>query len=566
MNELKNFTKVTSQFLFVIILIFFSTAKAQEIDKFNKANNIADYFSGIVLLNQNQYEESQKYLKKLHGLEKKHRTYSSKYLYSLINSGNFNQAYQFSRKLRNDGKDSFESDLISGIYFLKNSKFDQANKFFLKAKNRKFRSILDSYIANSLFLWSNLSKYNLDESLIVLNQIDQRLENLKRIQEVFIHCYYDDKKTDTLFYDLIKNNKIDFSRYNFFYAKYLESKNEKSKAKEIINNAAREYPRNLLINQKKLNQSNFKDNLFFDCREISHVTAEMIYIAANALSSQNVYQLSNFYLNLAKYLNSNFIAYDNLLAENFLKIDNYLNAKNIYKNMRNFGEVFKWYSNKQISRILILEKKKEKSLKLLANAYEDLKNKGIYETFDYAEFLKNNEQFQKSISYYSQILEKIDDKHVLYPEVTDGRGVSYERVGNWELAEKDLQSSLLVKPDQAYVINYLAYSWIEKGIKIEESLKMLEKANQLKSNDPYIIDSLGWALFKLERYKQSKEYLQLAVRLMPEDPIVNDHYGDALWKNGKEIQARYYWKYVLGLEKTEKDLKEKLKSKLIKGL
>ena len=66
-----------------------------------------------------------------------------------------------------------------------------------------------------------------------------------------------------------------------------------------------------------LNQSNFKDNLFFDCREISHVTAEMIYIAANALSSQNVYQLSNFYLNLAKYLNSNFIAYDNLLAENF---------------------------------------------------------------------------------------------------------------------------------------------------------------------------------------------------------------------------------------------------------
>ena len=134
------------------------------------------------------------------------------------------------------------------------------------------------------------------------------------------------------------------------------------------------------------------------------------------------------------------------------------------------------------------------------------------------------------------------------------------------MAEKDLQSSLLVKPDQAYVINYLAYSWIEKGIKIEESLKMLEKANELKSNDPYIIDSLGWALFKLERYKESKEYLQLAVRLMPEDPIVNDHYGDVLWKNGKEIQARYYWKYVLGLEKTEKDLKEKLKSKLIKGL
>ena len=106
-------------------------------------------------------------------------------------------------------------------------------------------------------------------------------------------------------------------------------------------------------------------------------------------------------------------------------------------------------------------------------------------------------------------------------------------------------------PNQAYVINYLAYSWIEKGIKIEKSLNMLEKANELKSNDPYIIDSLGWALFKLERFEEAKDYLQKAVKLMPADPIVNDHFGDVLWKNGKKIQARYYWNYVLKLEKTE---------------
>ena len=95
---------------------------------------------------------------------------------------------------------------------------------------------------------------------------------------------------------------------------------------------------------------------------------------------------------------------------------------------------------------------------------------------------------------------------------------------------------------------------------------MLEKANKLKSNDPYIIDSLGWALFKLKRYKESKNYLQLAVRLMPADPIVNDHFGDVVWKNGNEIQARYYWNYVLNLEKTEEDLKVNVKKKLIKGL
>jgi tetratricopeptide (TPR) repeat protein len=129
-----------------------------------------------------------------------------------------------------------------------------------------------------------------------------------------------------------------------------------------------------------------------------------------------------------------------------------------------------------------------------------------------------------------------------------------------------LLASLDADPNQAYVINYLAYSWIEKGIKIEKSLSMLEKANKLRSNDPYIIDSLGWALFKLERYKESKDYLQMAVRLMPGDPIVNDHYGDALWRNGNVIQARYYWNYVLNLKKAEEKLKKTIDKKLIKGL
>ena len=154
----------------------------------------------------------------------------------------------------------------------------------------------------------------------------------------------------------------------------------------------------------------------------------------------------------------------------------------------------------------------------------------------------------------------------MYIESTDGRGVAYEQIGNWDKAEKDLLSSLEINPNQAYVLNYLAYSWIEQGIKIEKSLNMLEKANKLRSNDPYITDSLGWALFKLKRYKESKDYLELAVRLLPGDPIVNDHYGDVLWKNGKEIQARYYWNYVLSLEKTENELKKNINEKLIKGL
>ena len=134
------------------------------------------------------------------------------------------------------------------------------------------------------------------------------------------------------------------------------------------------------------------------------------------------------------------------------------------------------------------------------------------------------------------------------------------------MAEKDFLDSLDSKPDQAYVLNYLAYSWIERGININESLKMLERANEIKKNDGYIIDSLGWAYFKLENIENAKKYLQLAVMLMPRDPVVNDHFADALWLSGKKIQARYYWNYVLSLQDTTDELKSKINEKLINGL
>ncbi len=562
----KKLFKITIHILFVTVFIFFSTLEAKNSDKFDKAENIADYFSGILLLNQSKYNESFKYLKNLDGLEKSHTTYSSKYLFSLINSGNFSQAFNFSKKIEKENQGSFESDLIIGTFYLKNSKFDIAKEYFSKAKKRKSRSILDGYVANTLFVWSNLKNSDLDQAVLYLNKLDSRFENLKKIQNVFLNCFFGSNNSEELFDKLTSDSKTDFSRYNSFYAKYLDDIKKYDKAKNIIDSSLKKYPRNLLLNQYKVDIDNSKNTFNFDCKKETDVAAELLYIAANALSSQSIYPLSNFYINLSKYLNKDFKSFDILLAENFYKIEDYLNSKRIYKILISQGRAFKWYSNKQIARILIKEGQKEKSLSLLSKSYNELPTKGVYEIFDYAEFLKNNEKFEDSIKYYSEILNLIDVKHPLYPDVTDSRGVAYERINQWDKAEKDLLASLKASPNQAYVINYLAYSWIEQGIKINKSLEMLEKANKLKSNDPFIIDSLGWALFKLERYQESKDYLQLAVRLMPADPIVNDHYGDVLWKSGNEIQARYYWNYVLNLEKTEKDLKKKIEKKLIKGL
>ena len=562
----KIFFKIIAPIIFVITFIFFSTLEAKNLEKYNKANYVSDYFSGILLLNQSKYNDSSNYLKKLDGLEGSHSNFSSKYIFALVNSGNINQAFNYAKKLDRNKKNSFETDILIGINYLKNSKYDLAKDFFLKAKKRNSISVLNMYIANTLYIWSDLKENNLEKAKQNINQLDNRFENLKKIQNAFLHCYFNSKDTSSLFNKLIQDQRTDFSRYNFFYARYLDNQGEKTKAKQIIEDALSKHPRNLLLNQYNIDlKLNIKKNNF-NCKNEKEVVAELIYLAANALSSQSYFQSSNFFINLSKYLNKNFHSYDTLLSENLYKIDDLDGAKEIYKKLINYGDAFKWFSNKQIARILIQENKIEESLELFTKTYNGLSLKGIYETFDYAEFLKNNDRYIDSIKYYTEILEIIDTQHPLFPNVTDGRGVAYERNGEWAKAEKDLLASLNASPNQAYVINYLAYSWIEQGVKIERSLEMLEKANKLKANDPYIIDSLGWALYKLKRYKESKNYLQLAVKLMPADPIVNDHYGDVLWKNGNKIQARYYWNYALNLEKTEKDLKETIAQKLIKGL
>ena len=276
--------------------------------------------------------------------------------------------------------------------------------------------------------------------------------------------------------------------------------------------------------------------------------------------------MSNFYLSFAKYLNPNFASYDTLYAENFFLIQEYKKAIKYYNEIKKKGLIYNWHASKKIALILIKQGKKENAIISLKKSFEKITNPTAYVIFDYAEFLKNNEKYEESIKYYSEVLSVINSEDALYGQVMDGRGIAYERTDQWDRAEIDLKKSLNASPDNAYVLNYLAYSWIEKGINIEKSLSMLKKANRLKPNDGYIIDSLGWALFKLKNYKEAKNYLEIAVRYMASDPVINDHYADTLWMNRNSLQARYYWAYVLKLEKTEKKLKKEIKQKLLFGL
>ena len=562
-----------AQFKYLIYLLLLlnivNFAHTKDIDKFLNENDITNYFSGIVAINENQYQDSYYYLKDLNSLEQSHYNYSQYFQYSLITLKKFREAVNYSKKLEENKIDNFESNLISAVYYLKSQDQAKSTYYIEQLIDKSQPGTIQNLVSSSLNSWVNIKNQpNLESSLKLLDSIPRNFENLKKIQKAFVYCYFDSNKTGNVFRELFANPNIDFSRYIFFYVNYLLNKEDaKEEAQNILQDSLKQYPKNLILNQLNVDiEQNRKTNNQFDCSEPNQVIAEMLYVVANALAAQSNYVASNFYLNLANYLNPNFQSYTTLYAENFYNIEEFDKAKELYMEIQKQGSVYSWHANKQIAFILIKQGNKQEAVEYLKDKYKKIKSPSLYEIFDFAEFLKNNENYDDSIKYYSQLLSLIDKKHDLYAQVLDGRGIAYERTNQWDKAEVDLLGSLESSPNDAYVINYLAYSWIEKGKNIEKALTMLRKANELRPNDGYIIDSLGWALFKLKRFKEAKNYLELAVQYMASDPVVNDHYADSLWMNNQSLQARYYWNYVLKLEKTEDKLKEEIKQKLLFGL
>lgn len=145
------------------------------------------------------------------------------------------------------------------------------------------------------------------------------------------------------------------------------------------------------------------------------------------------------------------------------------------------------------------------------------------------------------------------------------RGICNERSKNWPAAEADLKKALELNPDQPHVLNYLGYSWVDQGINLDQGLDMIRKAAKLRPDDGPIVDSLGWAYYRLGRYDEAVVELERAIELMPQDPVINDHLGDAYWKVGRRLEAGFQWAHARDLKPEPEDL-TKIVQKLDKGL
>ena len=551
-------------FIFIISLFYQSSlySKSNSFEIFN-SKSLSKYFSGIVAFENKDNLKALEFFNSSKILTNNHDPYLKRYIYSLVLENKVSQSINIIKKNKtNSNSNFFEAYLLLILDSLKKNDLNETYTILMETKNLVKEDRFNGAILENLIEYIYIFK----EKKIPNNRIN--FGKLSNISEAFQRCYLGDENIDSYFRKLFNDPAADYSRYVYFYLSYLIENNRLDDAKKIT--ADIDYINStLLLSQGKtwIENGDIEKLLkVFSCKNPNDIISEFLFLISNLYSSQDNFQKSNFYLNLANFLNPKFIFNLSLIVENQFFNEEYKKAKKTLKNFDKEYDFYYWYRIKKEAQIIAKRKNKKASLNFIKTEFDKINKPNNKILFDIANFYKNFKEYEEAIKYYTKILNSLDENSEIKSDILYRRGGSYERIGDYDKADKDLLSALEINPEDAYILNYLAYSWLERDHNIEEAISMLEVAYASKSDDPYIIDSIGWAYYLIDDYSKAEEFLKRAVELMPDDPIVNDHYGDILWRLDRKIQARYFWSNVLQMDDAEKKMIEKINIKLIEGL
>ncbi|MCE9649955.1 MAG: tetratricopeptide repeat protein [Parvibaculum sp.] len=295
----------------------------------------------------------------------------------------------------------------------------------------------------------------------------------------------------------------------------------------------------------------------------SEGVAEALYGLGSALAQDTGNDLSTLYLQLAIWMRPDFNVAHTLLADGYEQKKRWADA------IASYGRVSKdspLYRNARIQTALDLDRldKQTEAIAVLRELSAEDPNT-LEPLVALGDIYRGKENYAAAAAEYSRAIEIAGKPGPSHWSLYYARGICNERLGKWPDAERDLKTALKLSSDHPLVLNYLGYSWIEQGTHLKEALAMIEKAVELRPTDGFVVDSLGWAQYRLGDYAAAVRVLQRAVELEPDDSTINDHLGDAFWKVGRKIEARFQWSHALEM-KPEKDRVDVLKAKLEFGL
>ena len=449
---------------------------------------------------------------------------------------------EISIKLIEINKDNATANL-----FLLVDDFLEKKKINFISSNPKDR-LLDSSFLEAINIWINKDKkfdyQNKLQNCIPLLCLHYGMKLLLDGQK---------KKAQAFF------NKIDTQKFSSTRVKELQlysslKFNNKTKAKELLESLSYKD-----LNQKDYDIKNISSNLEILNPVLTQKDglAEAFYNISSWYYQKDFYKFSIFFGKLSLRLRKDFNAMRLLLSSSFEIIDLENNADEIVSQVNTKNPYYMKFLKLRVS--LSDEIKRKNKIKPLLEELINNHPKNWELKILLADIYRTEKNYDGSINLYSQIIEDVFDENKW--SIFYSRGIAYERSNKWEKAEEDLKMAMTLQPNDPYVINYLAYSWLDRKMNIDLALNLLEKAVELEPSDGYILDSLGWAHYLSNSYEKSVYFLEKAVSFLPNDPTLNDHLGDAYWKSGRYDEAQSQWKRVLIIDpefKNKDDVKKKI--------
>ncbi len=461
-------------------------------------------------------------------------------------------------KLNFDDLDSINILMTLIVSDIKEKKFKSALSKLKKIKKSSYERFSVPIIES--WLIAEETK-NLKKSNDKLNELEQDLviNGLRYLNQALLHEHFNKKNKALEYYNKALNSYEKPSyRTVKIAANAFERNSDFDKAKETYLKFIDNSEDTLLI-ENDLNRIKKKELPKKEVNNLDDVIAELFSGIASTFNSDFTNNFSIIYSHFSLFLKEDFEVSNLYLAELMENNKRYEYANNLYKKIKPTSNFF-WHSKLKTARNLEIMGKSDKSIPMLKKMINEKEDR--YDALKLlGDIYRNNNDFEKAINFYNKAVNRIEKINVNHWDLLYSRGIALERNNKWNLAEKDFLTILEFLPNQPDVLNYLSYSWIEKGINLDKAKDFIIKAVSSRPRDPYIVDSLGWAYYRLEEYENAVKELEKAVDLKPTDPIINDHLGDAYYQIGRKLEALYQWKKAIDF-KPEKELEKKIKKKI----
>jgi len=271
--------------------------------------------------------------------------------------------------------------------------------------------------------------------------------------------------------------------------------------------------------------------------------AELFYNIASALRRDDAGSFAKTYLQIANFLSPESDVIQIGLAELYLRQGSYERSNEHYNFVPDISPFYHISRLEKANNLSRLEKIDEAVAELLALIEERPDDLTGYMVL--GSLFNREKRYREAAGIFDRATDRVGEPQSHHWNLFFRRGIAYERLKEWPMAESSFQKSLELTPDQPEVLNYLGYSWIDQGLNLDEGMDMIRKAVELRPRSGFIVDSLGWAYYRLGKYEDAVRELERAVDLMPQDPTINDHLGDAYWKVGRKREAVFQWKIAL---------------------